>query len=327
MTTTFLAISTALLASMQAPVVVDTTVPHVRAHHAIAYHPGERRVLLTSGSTPLDSAGSRYFFFDDTWGFDGRQWTLLSRSDREMSGVRLAWDSRRQRMLSFGGYLGRTSIGDLRVLENGRWRVLGVLNEMATAESGFVYDSLRDRIVAFGGGAGRGQAHGDTWEYDGSQWLRWQGTSPPARQGHAMVYDAHRNVTVLIGGMGVAAEGQPPPRLDDVWEFDGTTWRQVVFTGGPGPRFAGGATWDPDRRVVLLFGGLDGNGMRNDLWSWDGTTWRLLAESGPPARAMGALAYDEARDRLVLFGGRRGWPDDLNDTWEWDGRAWHEVVR
>ena len=323
MTPHILAISSALLASLQSTAAVDTTVPHVRAHHAIVYHPTERRVLLTSGSSPLDAEGTRYFMGDDTWSFDGQRWSLISNSDRKVSGVRLAWDSRRQRMLSFGGYLGGSmSIGDLRVLENGRWRTLDVLAEMPVAESGFVYDTRRDRLVLFGGGSERP----DTWQHDGTAWSRVQGNSPPPRQAHLMVFDERRGRTVVFGGMGSAPRGTPPPALDDTWEFDGSQWTQLQVPG-PGRRHGAGATYDSQRGLVLMFGGHDGTRMRNDLWAFDGTSWRMLFEGGPAARAMGALAYDAARDRVVLFGGRRGWPDDLNDTWEWDGRAWQEVRR
>jgi hypothetical protein len=283
--------------------------------------------MLTSGSSPLDADGRQYFLGDDTWTFDGHRWSLVSRSDRPMSGVRLAWDSRRGRMLSFGGYLGRSgSIGDLRVLEDGRWRVLDARPDLATAEAGFVYDDRRDRLVLFGGGGGApGSARGEVWQHDGTSWSRWEGAAPPGRQAHAMVHDSRRGVTIVYGGSGSGQPGSPPPRLDDLWEFDGTRWREVEFAGGPGPRMAAGATFDAKRGVMLLFGGMDATGMRGDLWSWDGATWTQLATEGPAPRAMGALAYDAARDRVVLFGGRRGWPDDLNDTWEWDGRAWTEV--
>lgn len=293
MTPAILALATTLLASLQSAAPVDTTVPHVRAHHALVYHPGERRVLLTAGSSPLDADGQRYFMSDETWAFDGRRWSLMSHSDREMSGVRLAWDSRRGRLLSFGGYLGGSqSIGDLRVLEGGRWRTLDVLTEMPVAESGFVYDTRRDRLVVFGGGS----EHTSTWQHDGEQWSRWQGSSPP------------------------------PPALGDTWEFDGTTWVHLQVAG-PGARHGAGATYDSRRGLTLMFGGHDGEQLRNDLWAWDGTSWQKLFEGGPVARAMGMLAYDAERDRVVLFGGRRGWPNDLNDTWEWDGRTWQEIRR
>jgi hypothetical protein len=276
-------------------------------------------VVVTGGSSPLDAEGQRYAMYDDTWRFDGQGWTLLSHSDRQMSGMRLAWDSRRNRLLSFGGWNAGVSFGDLRVLEGGRWRVLGTLTEMPTTEGGFVYDSRRDRLVLFGGGPDSA-----TWQHDGEQWSRWEGNNPPRRQAHLMVYDEQRGRTVLYGGVGIVPRGAPPVRFGDTWEFDGERWTQVDVPG-PGPRFAAGGTYDSRRGLVLLFGGLDGEGTHNDLWAFDGTSWRRLADDGPPIRSMGGLAYDAARDRVVLFGGRRGWPDDLNDTWEWDGRAWTEV--
>ena len=50
------------------------------------------------------------------------------------------------------------------------------------------YDAGRQRTVLFGGftGVTTGTVHGDTWEYDGSQWLRRSpAESPPARYGAA----------------------------------------------------------------------------------------------------------------------------------------------
>ena len=168
----------------------------------------------------------------------------------------------------------------------------------------------------------------DTWEYDGTTWVKSSITSPPARSVHAMVYDAGRKRTVVFGGMGARRSGESPPILDDTWEFDGTAWSQRQVAGPP-PRLGAGSAYDSKRGIVLIIGGANHERVFNDLWSWDGTAWRKLAEGGPEARVMGYIAYDKNRDRVVLFGGRRHSPDntDLADTWEWDGAAWRRVGR
>src|SRR6266496_2944326 len=52
-----------------------------------------------------------------------------------------------------------------------------------------VYDAVRQRVVLFGGLSSSGNSSNDTWEYDGTTWTqRTPGTSPSARQNHAMVY-------------------------------------------------------------------------------------------------------------------------------------------
>lgn len=297
--------------------------PPRRAHHALAYDPVGERVILSGGSTPVEG-GRSFTFFNDLWAFDGSRWTPLGESGDRMSGSQVAFDSRRNRLVAFGGYDGAAR-ADLRVLDGAAWRALAQHPEILAAEPGFVYDSRRDRLVTFGGSVSQGELLGSTWEFDGSAWVRMAAPSPPARQGHAMVYDERRGRTVVFGGMGPAPRGQQPPSLGDTWEYDGVTWTQCQGVG-PSARSGAGATYDSKRALVIVFGGVGQDGFLGDTWSWDGNEWKKLAASGPEPRGMGYLAYDRKRDRVVLFGGRKGWPDgDLNDTWEWDGRVWTRI--
>lgn len=302
--------------------------PPKRAHHALVYDGHRQRVLLTGGNVPT-AGGESYTSFNDLWAFDGMRWAALPSSGLEVWGMRLAFDSRRRRVLSFGGISNRRAISDVRVLENDAWTTLGQHSEMPAAEAGFVYDSRRDRIIAFGGTPGDGQAYGDTWEFAGSTWAKVASEGPRARQGHAMVFDERRGRTVIFGGTGSYGQDQPPPRLGDVWEFDGRRWSAREFVNGPGPRTSPGAAYDSKRGVTVVFGGVDGSGFLGDLWAWTGAEWRKLADAssaGPVPRATGQLAYDQRRDRVVLFGGRNRWPGgDLNDTWEWDGAMWRRI--
>ncbi len=77
-----------------------------------------------------------------------------------------------------------------------------------------VYDSVRDRVVLFGGKRlfGPGQLFRDTWTWDGEYWTQRQNIGPAPRFGHGMAYDSARQRTVLFGGMG--ANGL----LGDTWE-------------------------------------------------------------------------------------------------------------
>ncbi|MBK8006354.1 MAG: hypothetical protein IPK12_21340 [Gemmatimonadetes bacterium] len=303
------------------PLTLASQAPPARAHHSLVNSPAHGGILLTAGSTPHDG-GQRCEFFNDLWLLDARGWRRLGTVGSMMSGVALAFDTRRQRLYSLGGYDGQTSLADFRVLEAGAWRVLAPFPGGPAAEPGLVYDAARDRLVAFGGSAAAGGAAGETWEYDGTTWSKKDIASPPGRQAHVLVYDAARKRVVLYGGMGAGAPGRPGPQLADTWEYDGTRWN-LRATTGPGPRLGAGATYDSKRGLLLLFGGAGPSGFLGDTWTWDGTTWRQVATTGPAPRVMGYLAYDPARDRTILFGGRTGWPDgDRNDTWEWDGAAW-----
>ena len=147
------------------------TVPPKRAHHAIVYDDAAGRVLVTGGSSPYEN-GNCCAMFNDLWAYDGTRWTALPPSGTHMSGMRLAYDSRAKRVVSIGGWIGGQSKNDLRALERDMWTPLAPLTDMPAAEPGFVYDSRRDRFVAFGGSAARGQANGDTWAFDGTAWTK-----------------------------------------------------------------------------------------------------------------------------------------------------------
>jgi hypothetical protein len=297
--------------------------PPARAHHAIFYDEARHRILLTGG-TAVDNRRN-YTLFNDLWSFDGTRWTALASSGDPMSDMRIAVDAQ-HRIYSLGGFTG-APVGDVRVLDNDRWRRIGSHPSHAVAGPGFVFDAARNRLVEFGGGINAGQAMSDVWEYDGTRWSKSAATAPPSRSAHAMAYDARRTRTVVFGGMGVRRGEAAAPMFDDTWEFDGTTWTQLSVAG-PAARLGAGVTYDSKRGLTLVFGGANHDRVFNDLWSWDGTAWRKLAENGPEPRVMGYIAYDQKRDRVVLFGGRRGSPEntDLGDTWEWDGATWRRVA-
>ena len=84
-------------------------------------------------------------------------------------------------------------------------------------------------------------------------------------------------------------------------------------------------SYDPDRGLSVLFGGLTPNPSADTL-EWDGAAWttRNPADS-PTPRAFAAMAYDPSRDVTVLFGGQNADGSvTLGDTWEYDGTTWSQ---
>jgi hypothetical protein len=277
---------------------------------------------MSGGSTPLNG-GNSFKFFNDIWKYNSNGWSKTGNAGDERSGIRLAYDSKRNKIFSYGGFLPNNQpSGQLRVYEKGEWKILSDIPEMKAAEPGFVYDAQREKLIAFGGSAARGQVNNTTWEWDGITWKKFEGESPDGRQAFAMVYDSKRNKTVLYGG----ADGNGKVFTDGIWEFDGTQWKNIVLAGiNPGTRLSPGYTYDTKRNLFIIFGGITDGKLMNDLWAWDGTEWKLLSTDGPAKRTMGYIAYDKHRDKIVLFGGRLGWPNDADDTWEWDGEQWKEI--
>jgi hypothetical protein len=294
------------------------SLPHRRAHHELVYAENTKSVWMVGGSTPLNE-GKSFKFFNDIWQYTQEGWSKTGHAGDERSGIRLAYDTRHNKLYSFGGFTpDNKSSAQLRVYENGDWKILTDLPEMQAAEPGFVYDTSRDRLLVFIGSPANDQMKSATWEWDGNKWSKFTGQSPPARQAFVMVYDSKRKRTVLFGGV-----GSDQKKFGDTWELDGKKWVKVA-DDGPGARIATGYAYDSKRAMLVIFGGLSDSGILNDTWGWNGKEWKKLADTGPSPRMMGYMAYDKLRDRMVLFGGRLGWPNDSNDTWEWDGKIWEK---
>jgi hypothetical protein len=177
------------------------------------------------------------------------------------------------------------------------------------------YDSIRHRLVLFGGTNQFGQMRGDTWEWDGTSWTQVATTGPDPRYSYSMAFDSQRGVVVLFGG------GDVNQTFRDTWEWNGTTWT-LRTSSGPGPRIGAGMAFDEARGVTVLYGGDPPEGGHYaDTWTWDGAGWTLQSSASPPgARGGVKLSYDPSRQRTVLFGGNG--PGFRSDTWEWDGSQW-----
>ncbi len=198
------------------------------------------------------------------------------------------------------------------------WEQVSPMARQSLAMAG---DPTRSRVVMFGGRStiDPGLPLGDTWEWGGNSWLlRHPTTSPGARFGHAMVWDAARGVVVLFGGY----DGR---HLGDTWEWDGVVWTQRTVVAGPEPRARHCLAFDASRGVVVLFGGESSSlGALGDTWEWDGTVWlRRSPGASPPSRMRHAMAYDAVGQRTIMLGGFNS-SGSHYDSWSWDGATWQQ---
>jgi len=152
----------------------------------------------------------------------------------------------------------------------------------------------------------------------------WPMLSPgPTMMEGPMVFDTHRNKTVMFAGL---------DRMYSAWEWDGSagTWYQRAWTAGvnsPTSRTKFAVAYDATREKVILVGGYTGEVTPSgETWEWDGEsaswggTWTQKA-SGPGGWRH-AMAYDESTGRVVLFGGEvfnSSSKAALPDLWEYDG--------
>ena len=146
-------------------------------------------------------------------------------------------------------------------------------------------------------------------------------TSPPARNGFMMVYDAARSQTVVFGGIGASGT------LGDTWVWDGTSWIQEFPAVSPPATHDGQIVYDEARQQTILVGGYTDQAGPTATWIWDGNTWTQASTTTSPALAYAAAAYDKIRQEIVIFGGTGtepscGFPCLSNTTWIWNGATW-----
>ncbi len=195
----------------------------------------------------------------------------------------------------------------------------------ARSNACMTYDYAHDNIVLFGGntGANNGIANNDTWTWDGVGWTQhFPAQSPSVRGAAVCAFDGH-GVTVF-GGQDSAGDGP----MNDAWTWDGANWTPAVTPPTAlTPRINATAAYDPLRKQMVLFGGINGNlnELFGDTWAYDGTTWTQEHPAfQPSARYSATLTWNDARHALVLIGGS-ALVNEI-DSYEWDGSAWHDAT-
>jgi len=268
-------------------------------------------------------------FTNDTWEWNGETWTQVqdigpsARSQHSM-----AYDSVRGRVVLFGGFGTPGSFGDTWEWDGADWTQVADTGPQARLGHAMTFDTARNRTILFGGaatGAGTLVANttfGDTWTWDGNEWIQELDAGPRDRCFCRIAYDAKRDRVVLFGGhFFTPRTGRFPLNnyMNDTWEYDGTRWTHLADTG-PEPRSFYGLAYDGAE--TLLFGGF-GSGGANSVtansvtWSWDGKFWTQRQDMGPSARWGMGMAHDSGRSRTVLFGGQNDKSGaNLGDTWE-----------
>lgn len=155
-------------------------------------------------------------------------------------------------------------------------------------------------------------------------WQQQMPSGPSSRIEDSLVYDSVANVSLMFGGYDLDWN-----RMNDLWSYQGSTHTWTLLTPPTGAlptRRSGQAmAYDPVRKVVVLFGGLDDNlGYLGDTWEWNtvSKTWTSFSPASAPSARQGArLIYDAANSRTLLIGGVDA-NSFYNQTWSWNGSTW-----
>jgi hypothetical protein len=326
-----------------------------------------RKVAVLFAGMQTEIAGASGVPKRDTWEFDPATHTWSERTavgskPSERYGHAMAFDGSRGKVVLFGGW-DMSSGGSLNDVwdwdsTSGAWTQRLAANSPNLPSSrlyaSLVSDDARGRLEVLAGSTtsnpgGKGGMGGTTystgmgygvigsnevWELDPVAATFVDRSTPidvpPARTDHCMAYNPATGKVYVFGGYDMMGQV-----FDDLWEWDGKAWAQVVSDVRPPARSDAALAYDPARKSLILFGGTSyyGSSVLGDTWEWNSATrkWSQLTPKGSPdALYMHAMVTDTTRSKILLFGGMSNnyyspglgtpYKDPLrNEIWEWDG--------
>lgn len=206
------------------------TSPAARYGATLVFDVARAVFVLFGGSQTFSPQGT-----NDTWEFDGVSWTQVLTPALPNAVVYhgSSYDIARSRVVVYGGFadpFSASTSANTYEYDGVTWQQITTAGNPGTLHSvAMCYHAGIGRTVLFGGRNPTTTVSVDTtWLYDGATWAAAPapGPRPSPRVGAGMVYDAARNVCVLVGG----ASPQNGSQLADTWEFDGTSWQQQSTT-------------------------------------------------------------------------------------------------
>ena len=207
---------------------------------------------------------------DRTMEWDGADWRERRpvRQPGAFSYMPMVFDSARGRTVLFGGTyaVDGTTISGLWEYDGLDWTQRSLAGgPPARFNHAMAYDSLRQRVVVYGGWNSTGPLS-DTWTWDGVTWLSVPATGP-APSG-AMAFHSATGRIVLFGPP--TTSPPPPGALGATWTFDGTSWRLEQPVTLPGWLAGRSMCEDSANGVVRMIGAND-----SSAWEWNGSDWSI----------------------------------------------------
>ncbi|MFN0170400.1 MAG: kelch repeat-containing protein [Bryobacteraceae bacterium] len=217
----------------------DEAGPSRRYGHSAVYDSAGDRLVISHGFTTNGR-------FDDTWAFDlaRNSWSNLSPpSGRPLRRCLhdAVFDPATRQMFLFGGCAsgnGPCPLDDLWAFDfaTNRWTErTGQPRPAAREHYGMVFDTIRSRLVLFGGG-GRDTLN-DLWEYAprAGTWQQAQvdGGRPSPRQRHEAAYAPETGTIFFFGG--ITSGGV----TNELWRLDAAQMGPRILEGGVVDAFSG----------------------------------------------------------------------------------------
>lgn len=287
--------------------------PIARYYFGMAGDMEEQKVVLFGGLGYVESSGA-YQSLGDTWIYDiaSNTWTDAEPavSPPPRYGHQIVYSSGDGVIVLFGGvdpyHTPQIVYNDIWIysISENIWVEMDLTAPIpARGYNSIAYDSMRDRIIVFGGyNYLTAQWFNDTWTYaigDSVCVNQNPPSAPHNRNSHITVYNEEGDVVILFGGW------YPPNELGDTWIYNpaNNDWTQVYPSNSPCERMSFGMT-SVGNGALLFGGGRMPPNIYNDTWNYDLSCneWiDLDPEVSPSARHRVPLA--SLGNDIVLFGG------------------------
>ena len=143
--------------------------------------------------------------------------------------------------------------------------------------------------------------------------------NPPPCWGADLIYHPQLQQMLLINCVPDPSKVTPLT----IWGWEGTQWQRVI-EGGPPRRILGGAAYDEQRNVLVLYGGrpVELGKCSQETWEWNGEEWVQKDVSPPTACDHVKMVYDAANEEVILFSGLDPSERPVKETWSWNGEEW-----
>jgi hypothetical protein len=289
-----------------------STNPPGLSGYAMAYDALREEVVLFGGQA---YGGAVAPALDDTWTWNGTTWTHLSPANSPPAryNAAMAYNTTAGQIILFGGWgcPGSGACGDTWIWNGKTWTEVSPVNSPSPRYlHSMTFYKQAHQVVLFGGqGTGQGGSCivcGDTWIWNGSNWIQQFPSSGPSARIGASLADSKEGQVVLFGGVGTQY-------VNDTWVWDGSNWTEQFPASSPPPRAFAPMSEDLGDDI-FLFGGIadDGNTQLRDSWVWQTNNWfETSSIDNPPApTAYTNLTYDPKHLRVVYSA-------PPGQTWVW----------
>ncbi len=259
------------------------------------------RVILFGGEGALG-------LLDDTWQFDGTDWTQLAPAVHPPARTGYSMTALGDRAVLFGG---ETS-------DTWEWNGTTWIDKHPTPSPSPrrapALAARGARAVLFGGVSEIGQSLGDTWEWDGTTWTELR--PPVSPMSSAPVATTLAGEMLIFGGSDFGG-------TTSFWAWNGVTWRRLVAPVVPSRRYRH-CLAELGGQVLLVGGELSERPQfAQDQWTFDGTTWSQVGGAGPTSSILTSNRFAALGTSVVAVDLERG----HLQTWLYEDGGWTKLVQ